>query len=101
MVADQIGAPTWAAGLAKAIWGLVNAGATGTFHHSDAGVASWYDFAVAIQEEARAIGLLGKSVPIIPVSTQDYPTAAKRPAFSLLDSSKTVPCWMMATHTGA
>lgn len=89
VVADQIGAPTWAPGLAKAIWGLVAADAAGTFHHSDAGVASWYDFAVAIQEEARAMGLLDRSAPIIPIATADYPTPAKRPAFSLLDCSAT------------
>ena len=89
VVADQIGAPTWAPGLAKAIWGLVDKDASGAFHHSDAGVASWYDFAVAIQEEARAMGLLTEMIPINPITTADYPTPAKRPAFSLLDSSKT------------
>lgn len=89
VVADQIGAPTWAPGLANTIWKLVDAGASGTFHHSDAGVASWYDFAFAIQEEARAIGLLEKSVPIIPISTSEYPTPATRPAFALLECSKT------------
>jgi len=89
VVADQIGAPTWATGLAKTIWGLLGAHARGTFHHSDAGVASWYDFAVAIQEEALAIGLLDRQVPVLPIATTDYPTPAARPAFSLLDSSAT------------
>ncbi|MGB3166551.1 MAG: dTDP-4-dehydrorhamnose reductase [Alteraurantiacibacter sp.] len=89
VVADQIAAPTWARGLAQTIWKLVDADASGAFHHSDAGVASWYDFAVAIQEEARALGLLERSVPVVPVSTADFPTPAKRPAFSLLDSSAT------------
>lgn len=89
VVADQIGAPTWAPGLAKTIWSLVDKGASGTFHHSDAGVASWYDFAVAIQEEARALGLLTDTIPINPITTADYPTPARRPAFSLLDASKT------------
>ena len=60
MVADQIGAPTWAPGLASTLWGLAAQGATGLWHHSDAGVASWYDFAVAIQEEALAAGLLDR-----------------------------------------
>ncbi len=89
VVADQIGSPTWAPGLANAIWGMVSSDAKGTFHHSDAGVAGWYDFAVAIQEEARAMGLLDRSVPIIPIASSDYPTPAKRPAFSLLDCSAT------------
>lgn len=89
VVADQIGAPTWASGLAATIWGLIAKGASGAFHHSDAGVASWYDFAVAIQEEALALGLLQRAIPIVPIATADYPTPAQRPAFSLLDSSKT------------
>ena len=89
VVADQIGAPTWATGLAHVLWALAGKGATGIYHHSDAGVASWYDFAVAIQEEALGLGLLQKQVPIVPIATCDYPTPAARPAFSLLDSSKT------------
>ena len=89
VVADQIGCPTWAPDLARTIWGLVTAGASGTFHHSDAGVASWYDFAVAIQEEALATGLLSRPIPVQPIATSDYPTPATRPAFSLLDCSAT------------
>lgn len=89
VVADQIGAPTWAPGLAATIWGLVLKGANGTFHHSDAGVASWYDFAVAIQEEALALGLLDRSIPVTPIPSSAYPTPAVRPAFSLLDCSAT------------
>ncbi|MCH2497815.1 MAG: dTDP-4-dehydrorhamnose reductase [Erythrobacter sp.] len=89
VVADQIGAPTWAPGLARTLWGLMAKDANGTFHHSDAGVASWYDFAVAIQEEALAIGLLKEPVQIAPIPSTDYPTPASRPAFSLLDSSDT------------
>ena len=89
VVTDQIGAPTWAPGLAATIWGLVAKDASGTFHHSDAGVASWYDFAVAIQEEALALGLLDAAIPITPIPARAYPTHAARPAFSLLDCSKT------------
>lgn len=87
VVADQIGTPTHAAGLARAIWALTAAGATGTFHWTDAGAASWYDFAVAIQEEALAAGLLDAAVPVIPIRTEDYPTPAQRPAFSMLDKT--------------
>ena len=89
VVADQIGSPTWATGLAQTIWGLVDKGASGTYHHSDAGVASWYDLAVAIAEEARAVGLLDKTPTIKPLTTADYPTPAARPAFSLLDCRAT------------
>ncbi len=89
VVADQIGAPTWASGLARTIWELVEAKATGTFHHSDAGVASWYDFAVAIAEEAHARGLIARVPVIRPITTADYPTPAQRPAFSLLNCRAT------------
>jgi dTDP-4-dehydrorhamnose reductase len=89
VVADQIGSPTWASGLARTIWGLVEARASGTYHHSDAGVASWYDFALAIAEEAHALGLLSRIPVIRPISTAEYPTPARRPAFSLLDCRAT------------
>ncbi len=63
VVSDQIGAPTWASSLARAIWGLDRVGApAGIYHWTDLGVASWYDFAVAIQEEALARGLLKRAV---------------------------------------
>lgn len=89
VVADQVGAPTWAGGLAGTLWALALKDAKGVFHHTDAGVASWYDFAVAIQEEALAIGLLDRAVPVVPIATPDFPTAAVRPAFSVLDCSAT------------
>lgn len=89
VVADQIAAPTWAGRLAKTIWALTCKDARGIFHHRDAGIASWYDFAVAIQEEALRLGMLRRRVPIIPISTSDYPTPARRPAFSLLNDTET------------
>lgn len=89
VVHDQIGAPTLARGLAATIWALVDKRATGIFHHRDAGVASWYDFAVAIQEEALALGLLTRAIPIRPIPSSAYPVPARRPALSLLDDSAT------------
>lgn len=89
VVADQIGTPTWAGGLAGAIWRAIATGLTGVHHWTDAGVASWYDFAVAIQEEALAIGLLERPVAIKPIRTEDYPTPARRPACSVLDKTAT------------
>jgi dTDP-4-dehydrorhamnose reductase len=89
IVSDQIGAPTWATGLASTIWALVERKATGTFHHCDDGACSWYDFAVAIAEDAHAIGLVPRVPVIRAITTADYPTPAKRPAFSLLDCSAT------------
>jgi dTDP-4-dehydrorhamnose reductase len=98
VVADQIGTPTHAPGLARAIWALATAGATGIHHWTDAGVASWYDFAVAIQEEALAIGLLDRAVPVIPIRTDDFPTPARRPAYSVLDKSATWALTGPAAH---
>ena len=90
VVADQIGAPTWATGLAHAIWDLMEVGApAGIYHWTDLGVASWYDFAVAIQEEALARGLLTRAASVVPISTAEYPTRAKRPAFSVLNTDAT------------
>ena len=79
VVADQVGTPTYATGLAKALWALHAAGATGVHHWTDSGAASWYDFALAIQEEALVLGLLSRNVPVIPIATSDYPTPARRP----------------------
>jgi dTDP-4-dehydrorhamnose reductase len=90
VVCDQIGAPTWAGGIAAAIWGMIDADVRGGIHHwTDLGVASWYDFAVAIQEEALTRGLLERAVPIAPIATADYPTRARRPGFSVLDTAAT------------
>jgi len=90
VVADQIGTPTYAAGLARALWALDAAGARGIHHWTDSGAASWYDFAVAIQEEAVTIGLLNRLVPVVPIATRDYPTPARRPSYSILDKSGAV-----------
>ena len=90
VVCDQIGSPTWAASAAAAIWGLIMAAPHGGLYHwTDLGVASWYDFAVAIQEEARIRNLLPRSVSILPIPSADYPTRARRPAFSVLNSEST------------
>lgn len=88
IVSDQMGTPTWANGLAEVCWSTVAARLKGKFHWSDAGVASWYDFAVAIQWLALDKGLLRKEIPIIPIRTSDYPTPALRPAFSVLDKTE-------------
>ncbi len=89
VVADQIGTPTYAPALAETLWTLANRSVTGIHHYTDAGVASWYDFAVAIQEEAVAAGLLNQTVPIVPIATADFPTPAHRPSYSVLDKAST------------
>jgi dTDP-4-dehydrorhamnose reductase len=90
IVCDQIGAPTWASSAAAAIWGLIEADAPGGIYHwTDLGLASWYDFAVAIQEEAQRKGLLNRAIPIVPIRSAEYLTRAQRPAFSVLDTVAT------------
>ncbi|MBO9518979.1 MAG: dTDP-4-dehydrorhamnose reductase [Porphyrobacter sp.] len=89
VVADQIGTPTYARSLAQALWSLSAKQLSGIYHFSDAGVASWYDFAVAIAEEASALGILDRRVTVEPISTDQFPTVARRPAFSVLDKSQT------------
>ena len=89
VVSDQVSSPTWATSLAGAIWALIgHPGLAGIYHWTDAGVASWYDFAVAISEEAHMLGLLQQEVELIPIATGDYPTPARRPAYSVLDRSE-------------
>jgi dTDP-4-dehydrorhamnose reductase len=90
VVSDQIGTPTWARGVACAVWDLVEVAApAGIYHWTDLGVASWYDFAVAIQDEALERGLLPRAASIVPITTAQYPTRARRPAFSVLDTTAT------------
>lgn len=85
VVSDQIGAPTWAGSLAGAIWAAIEREAAGVHHWRDDGVASWYDFARAIADIARHVGLLEKAVDVVPVTSAEFPTQARRPQFSLLD----------------
>ncbi len=84
VVNDQVGAPTYAADLAKACLDIIDSGKwqAGIYHYSNSGKISWYDFAVAIKE------MIGSSCIVHPIPTTDYPTPAKRPKFSLLDTSK-------------
>ncbi|MFT7278010.1 MAG: dTDP-4-dehydrorhamnose reductase [Gammaproteobacteria bacterium] len=99
IVGDQVGTPTWAAGLANMLWALVAKASSEQvlntenkatiLNWTDAGVASWYDFAVAIQELAIEQGLLTKSIPISAIPAASYPTPAKRPAFSVLNKAQT------------
>ncbi|WP_374612180.1 dTDP-4-dehydrorhamnose reductase [Sphingorhabdus sp.] len=87
VVSDQIGTPTHSASLAKAIWDLAATDLTGVCHFTDSGVASWYDLAVAIAEESISIGLLDRKVEVLPIDTDQFPTPARRPPYSVLDKS--------------
>lgn len=84
VIFDQIGTPTYASDLARAIMAAVEHGVVaGIYHYSDEGVASWYDFTKAIH---RLAGITDCQVN--PIHTSEYPTPAKRPAYSVLDKTK-------------
>jgi dTDP-4-dehydrorhamnose reductase len=96
VVADQIGTPTWARSIAEAIATLINTldstpAPSGVYHFTNSGVASWYDFAIAIFEEARSLGIPLKIEQVVPITTADYPTPAKRPSYSVLSLQEIVP----------
>jgi dTDP-4-dehydrorhamnose reductase len=110
VVADQVGSPTWAKDIAETLGQLsVKLGDRphdppdvqgqnspeceasnlfGTYHFTNSGVASWYDFAIAIFEEARNLGIPLKVQTVRPIATADYPTPASRPAYSVLNCQK-------------
>lgn len=89
VVNDQIGCPTSANSLAKFLWKLsILENINSIYHWSDYGVASWYDFAVAIQTIAYENKLLSTKIPIKPIPASSYPTPAVRPSFSLLNSNQ-------------
>jgi len=90
VVQDQVGAPTWSRSLAEAIWVTASRPEVRGMHHwTDEGVTSWYDFAMAIQAEALELGLLRRRAAIRPLHTDQYPTAAPRPPYSVLDATTT------------
>jgi len=89
VIADQVGCPTATHTLAAACWQVIQRQINGIHHWSDAGAASWYDFAVAIGELAVSQGLLPTAATVRPIGTEDYPTPARRPAYSLLDCRST------------
>jgi dTDP-4-dehydrorhamnose reductase len=90
VVDDQVGTPTHARSLARALWkAAADPEFAGLQHYTDAGVASWYDFAVAILEEARARGLVGPDVTVAPIPSSRYPTPARRAPYGVLDKTDT------------
>ena len=94
VVADQQGCPTSAASIARALWALagqyVESGELkwGIYHYSGAPACSWHDFALEIFRQAHERKLLARIPQVTPITTADYPTPARRPAWSVLDCSK-------------
>jgi dTDP-4-dehydrorhamnose reductase len=80
VVADQRGAPTWTGHLAPAMLRLLDIAPPGTYHLTNSGVTTWYDFAIAI------ISARNLPTEVVPITTADYPVAAARPAYSVLDN---------------
>lgn len=107
IVVDQVGSPTWTGDLAQGI-AMIAANfsnaqlgdninldqesklnfSTGTYHFTNSGAISWYDFAVAIFEEAQQLGFPVKVKRVVPITTPEYPTPAPRPAYSVLSGKK-------------
>ena len=97
VVFDQVGTPTYAKDLAMLIAKVIDEDMldrTGTYHYSNEGAISWYDFAKAVCE------LSGNTCNILPCHTEDYPSKAERPRFSVLDKTKvketfgiSIPYW--------
>ena len=87
VVSDQLGCPTYAADLAAAIMKIIESNSTekniaGIYHYSNRGVTNWHEFAMAINE------LSGSNCVVNPIATSQYPTPAKRPQYSVMDTSK-------------
>lgn len=88
VVDDQIGTPSWTRDIADAAITLIEQNAQGCYHFTNEGVASWYDFAVAILAEASALDFPMKAGYVRPIPTSAYPTKAQRPVYSVLDKSR-------------
>lgn len=88
VVTDQKGCPTSAHEFAVVLWKMSGAGLRGIYHWSNSGSGSWYDFAREIASVGRKLGMLGEEPEIRPITTAEYPRRAKRPAYSVLDSTK-------------
>ncbi|MGB5442167.1 MAG: dTDP-4-dehydrorhamnose reductase [Gammaproteobacteria bacterium] len=88
VVSDQVGSPTWTTDLSAAILALVGKEKSGVFNYTNAGETSWHGFATAILSEAAGLGFDIKTEVVEPIPTSGYPTAAARPAYSVLDTHK-------------
>lgn len=99
IVADQTGTPTYTRDLVDAIWTLISPVTSyssqvtaphGIYHYSNSGECSWYDFACEIVQQLREINVSLKVKQIKPITTDEYPVAAKRPVYSVLSKQKIV-----------
>jgi dTDP-4-dehydrorhamnose reductase len=101
VVSDQFGNPTWTCDLAAAILKIAEKPKNpGIYNFTNEGIASWHEFALEIQKQALEKKLLSKTIPILPISSSEWKSAAKRPLWSALDKTKIkenfgvqVPLW--------
>ena len=95
VISDQIGCPTSTSDLASICWEFIEKlknkeFSSEVYHWSSSGVTSWYDFAIAIGEFGEKFSLIKKPAKVIPISSEEYKTDAKRPNFSILNCKKTI-----------
>jgi dTDP-4-dehydrorhamnose reductase len=88
VVADQVGAPTPARWIAETPAAVLASWSGGVFNLVAGGRCSWFDFASAIVEGAAERGLIARAPRVVPIATADFPTRARRPAWSVLDGSR-------------
>jgi len=104
VVGDQIGCPTQAGSIASVLLELARRYADGAelawgvYHYSGAPACSWYDFAVEIFRQGEAAGLIARQPEVSPIMTAQYPTPARRPAWSVLDCSRFEAAFGLAPH---
>lgn len=87
VVADQFGRPTYTEDLAPALYELMDA-VPGIYHYSNSGVTTWRDFATAVVDELRRRGATVATREIIPITTEEYPRAARPPKYSAMSTDK-------------
>lgn len=108
VVDDQVGCPTWSREVAKLILKIIERDSTafGTYHYCGRGQVSWYGFTTKIAEYAHQLGLVQEPARVEPCSSEEYPTKARRPKWSVLSTSKaedtfglTSPAWQQSLYT--
>ncbi len=106
VIDEQLGSPSSTVDISQAMYALIEKECTGVYHFTNEGIASWYDFAQAIVEEARSLEFDLKIKRLKPIPTHAYPTPAARPAYSVLSKEKIrgildypVPHWRTSLKT--
>ena len=106
VVNDQVGSPTWTIDIAKAISVLINNDEQGTYHFTSEGEVSWYDVACEVISLARQLKYKVVTENILPISTDEYPVSATRPAYSVLSDEKIkevigieIPVWKESLYS--